>query len=71
MVLASGRAATVSISGSGLISAVVTPGSAGEVLNSGAILADGGSVRMTAASAEALAQSLVNNSGIVRANSIE
>ncbi len=71
VVLASGRSATVSISGGGLISAVVTPGAAGSVLNSGHITADGGSVTMTAASAEALAQSLVNNSGIVRANTIE
>ncbi len=71
VVLASGRAATVSISGSGLLSAVVDPGVAGSVLNSGRIAADGGSVTLTAASAEALASSLVNNTGIVRAHSIE
>ena len=52
VVLASGRAATVSISGSGLISAVITPGAAGSVSNSGSILADGGVVRMSAASAD-------------------
>jgi filamentous hemagglutinin family protein len=71
VVLASGRAATVSISGAGLISAVVEPGLAGAVLNSGRIAADGGSVTLSASSAEALASSLVNNSGIVRANTIE
>ena len=70
VVLASGRAATVSISGSGLISAVVTPGEAGVVNNSGSITADGGVVRLTAASAEGLASSLVNNSGLVRANTL-
>ncbi|MCU0949568.1 MAG: YDG domain-containing protein [Burkholderiaceae bacterium] len=71
VVLASGRAATLSISGSGLLSAVVEPGVAGAVLNSGRIAADGGSVRLDASSAEAVASSLVNNSGIVRANALE
>ncbi len=70
VVLASGRAATVSISGSGLISAVVTAGDAGSVSNSGSLLADGGVVTMTAQSAEGVASSLVNNSGIIRANSL-
>ena len=70
VVLASGRAATVSISGSGLISAVVTPGAAGSVSNSGSIAADGGVVTMTAQSAQDMAASLVNNSGIVRANTL-
>ncbi len=70
VVLASGRAATVSISGSGLISAVVTPGDAGSVINSGSIIADGGVVRLSAASAEGLASSLVNNSGLIRANTL-
>lgn len=70
VVLASGRAATVSISGSGLISAVVTPGDAGSVNNGGSIVADGGVVRLSAASAEGLASSLVNNSGLIRANTL-
>lgn len=72
VVLASGRAATVSISGSGLISAVVSPGTeAGSVANGGSVTADGGRITLSAASAEGIASSLVNNSGIVRANSIE
>ncbi|MCP5270007.1 MAG: filamentous hemagglutinin N-terminal domain-containing protein [Burkholderiaceae bacterium] len=71
VVLAAGRAATVSISGHGLISAAVDPGMAGSVLNSGRVQADGGTVRLTAASAEAVAQSLVNNSGLVRADALE
>ena len=70
VVLASGRAATVSISGSGLISAVVTPGEAGSVTNSGSIAADGGVVTLNAHSAQSIAESLVNNSGIVRANTL-
>jgi filamentous hemagglutinin family protein len=71
VLLASGSAATVSLSGHGLLSATVTPGSvAGQVLNEGRLQADGGTVRLQAHSAEALAGSLVNNSGLVRANSI-
>ncbi len=70
VLLASGRAATVSISGSGLISAVVTPGAQGSVLNSGSIAADGGTVTLTAKSAQDIAASLVNNTGIVRANTL-
>ena len=70
VLLASGRAATVSISGSGLISAVVTPGGAGSVSNSGSIAADGGTVTLSAHSAQDIAASLVNNSGIVRANTL-
>ncbi len=71
VMLASGRAATVSISGSGLLSAVVTQGAVpGRVDNSGRIAADGGVVTLSAKSAEGIAASLVNNSGIVRANGI-
>jgi filamentous hemagglutinin family protein len=71
VMLASGRAATVSIAGHGLISAVVDPGSvAGRVEHSGSIVADGGTVRLSAHSAEQIAASLVNSSGIVRANTL-
>lgn len=71
VVLASGRAATVSISGSGLISAVVSAGTLpGSVDNSGRIMADGGTVTLSAKSAQDIAASLVNNSGIVRANTL-
>jgi trimeric autotransporter adhesin len=70
VVLASGRAATVSISGNGLLSAVVNGGEGGRVANSGRIEADGSLVRLDARSAEGLAASLVNNSGIVRATSM-
>ncbi|MBX3638775.1 MAG: filamentous hemagglutinin N-terminal domain-containing protein, partial [Rubrivivax sp.] len=70
VLLASGSAATVSIAGHGLLSAVVTPGAPGSVANAGQIVADGGSVRLSAQSAEGLAASLVNNSGVVRARAM-
>ena len=70
VLLASGRAATVSISGSGLISAVVTPGAQGRISNSGSLSADGGTVTLTAQSAQDIAASLVNNSGLIRANTL-
>ena len=70
VLLASGRAATVSISGSGLISAVVTPGAQGRISNSGSLSADGGTVTLTAQSAQDIATSLVNNSGLIRANTL-
>ena len=71
VVLASGSAATVSISGGGLISAVVSPGAAGSVANSGSIAADGGVVRLSAQSAQDIAASLVNNSGVIRAHTLQ
>ncbi|MBP6766041.1 MAG: filamentous hemagglutinin N-terminal domain-containing protein, partial [Rubrivivax sp.] len=71
VVLASGSAATVSISGGGLISAVVSPGAAGSVANSGSIVADGGVVRLSAQSAQDIAASLVNNSGVIRAHTLQ
>jgi filamentous hemagglutinin family protein len=71
VLLASGRAATVSISAGGLLSAVVTPNDEpGTVNNRGLLAADGGNVTLNAHSAQSIAASLVNNSGIVRANSI-
>jgi filamentous hemagglutinin family protein len=70
VLLASGRAATVAISGNGLLSAVVAPGAAGSVDNRGLVDAPGSTVTMTARSAEGVAASLVNNRGIVRAASI-
>ena len=70
VLLASGHAATVNIGGSGLLSAVVAPGLAGSVDNRGLIAADGGTVTLSARSAEAIASSLVNNSGVIRANAM-
>jgi filamentous hemagglutinin family protein len=74
VVLASGSAATLSLDEAGLVSYTVNAaafsGEAG-VDNLGAIIADGGSVVMTAAVAQRLTHAAVNNSGRVQARSIE
>jgi filamentous hemagglutinin family protein len=71
VMLAAGSAVTVDITGSGLLSAVVTEGaSQAIVVNSGSISAQAGSIRLDAKAADALAGSLVNNSGAIAANSL-
>ena len=71
VVLGGGRAVTVDITGSGLISAVITQGAAGSsVDNSGTLSAPGGSVRMSAKTAQDTVGGLVNNSGVIKASSL-
>jgi len=71
VVLAGRRAVTVDITGSGLISAVIQQGAANSSAeNSGTLTANGGSVRMTAKAAQDTAGGLVNNTGIVKANTL-
>jgi filamentous hemagglutinin family protein len=71
VMLAAGSAVTLDITGSGLLSAVVTHGASQALVNnSGNISAEGGSIRLDAKAADALAGSLVNNSGTLAANSI-
>ncbi len=71
VVLAGGRAVTVDITGSNLIHAVVQQGAAdSRVDNSGRIEVPGGSVRLTAKAAQDTVGGLVNNSGIVKANTL-
>ena len=71
VVLAGGRAVTVDITGSGLISAVITQGAKdSSVENSGTLSAPGGSVRMTAKAAQDTVGGLVNNTGIVKASTL-
>ena len=73
VVLAAGQAVTVGLDSSGLLSATVTPGSSAALLvsNSGNISADGGRVRLDARSAQGIAESLVNNSGTIRAQTVQ
>lgn len=71
VVLAGGRAVTVDITGSGLISAVVNQGAANsQVENSGTVISQGGSIRMTAKAAQDTVGGLINNSGIVKASTL-
>ncbi len=71
VMLAAGSAVTLDITGSGLLSAVVTEGASQAVVNnSGGISVEGGNIRLDAKAADALAGSLVNNSGAIVANSL-
>ena len=71
--LLSGSSVTLDINGDGLISYAVneaTLSSLAGVKNTGELYADGGRVIMTADVANQLATEAVNNSGVIRANSI-
>ncbi|AWB66614.1 hypothetical protein C2869_09305 [Saccharobesus litoralis] len=71
VILASGRAVAVDITGNNLISAVITQGAHdAKVTNSGELIATAGTVRMDAQSAQSTVGAIVNNDGIIRANSI-
>lgn len=74
VVLASGSAMTLDLSGDGLVGFSVDAATVSElagVENLGRITADGGSVLMSAAVARGLLGTVVNNEGLVRAQSIE
>ncbi|VAW52326.1 Large exoproteins involved in heme utilization or adhesion [hydrothermal vent metagenome] len=80
--LAAGKSATLDFNGDGLISFQVTEGIDGEVKdtdgnvlndrvkNSGLIRANGGQVQLTAMSAANVIRSVVNNDGIIEANTV-
>ena len=72
--LASGGSATIDFYGDNLVHFEVGDGGPASALrratNSGRIQADGGRVLMTAAAANALVTSVVNNDGMIRANSV-
>jgi filamentous hemagglutinin family protein len=76
VVLAGAEAATLDMYGDGLLSIDVTKqvtkaGSATAlVTNSGTVLADGGTVQITAAAADGVVQTLVNAGGRIQANSV-
>jgi len=80
--LGSGKAATMDFSGDGLINFAITQPVDGSFVdkdgetiengafNSGTIQADGGKVLLTAHTAQKMVRSVVNNSGIIRAQSV-
>ncbi|MDZ7851444.1 MAG: filamentous hemagglutinin N-terminal domain-containing protein [Halomonas sp.] len=70
--LAAGDAITLDVAGDSLLNVVVNQGALDALVqNGGMIQADGGTVMMTAQSAGDLFQSAVNNTGVIRAQSIE
>ncbi|SEL78378.1 filamentous hemagglutinin N-terminal domain-containing protein [Halomonas daqiaonensis] len=70
--LAAGDAITLDVAGDGLLNVAVNQGALDALVqNGGMIQADGGKVLMTAQSAGELFQSTVNNTGEIRAQSIE
>ncbi|MCE9665951.1 filamentous hemagglutinin N-terminal domain-containing protein [Halomonas sp. M5N1S17] len=70
--LAAGDAITLDVAGDGLLNVAVSQGALDALAqNGGMIQADGGKVLMTAQSAGELFQSAVNNTGVIRAQSID
>src|SRR5438874_3859525 len=69
--LAAGDRVTLVMVGDGLIKVCVDQSALNaSAINTGSIEADGGSVLLTARSANALLDTVVNNSGVIRANSL-
>ena len=70
--LAAGNAVTLDVAGDGLLNVTVDQGAVNALAqNGGLIQADGGQVLLTAQSAGNLLQSVVNNTGVIQAQSIE
>ncbi|MDO9215160.1 MAG: filamentous hemagglutinin N-terminal domain-containing protein [Methylococcales bacterium] len=70
--LAAGEAMTLDMAGDGLLNVTVNQGAVNALVeNGGMIKADGGQVLMTTQAAGNLLQSVVNNTGVVQAQTIE
>nr|MDP2190666.1 filamentous hemagglutinin N-terminal domain-containing protein [Rhodoferax sp.] len=70
--LAAGTAITLDVAGDGLLNVMVNQGAVNALVqNGGLIQADGGQVLLSARSAGSLLQSAVNNTGAIRAQTIE
>ena len=70
--LAAGNSMTLDVAGDGLLNVAVNKGAVDALVqNGGLIQADGGRVVMTAKSAGSLFQSTVNNTGVIRAQTLE
>lgn len=70
--LAAGNAMTLDVAGDGLLRVAVNEGAVNALAENGGLLqADGGQVLMTAQSAGSLLPSAVNNTGVVRAQTIQ
>ena len=72
VVLAAGNAITLDVAGDGLLNVTVNQGAVNALVqNGGLIQADGGQVLLTAQAAGNLLQSVVNNTGVIQAQTIE
>ncbi|WP_308922176.1 YDG domain-containing protein [Janthinobacterium sp. J1-1] len=70
--LAAGRAITLDVAGDGLLNVAVDQGAVGALVqNGGLIQADGGSVLLTAQAAGDLLKTVVNNTGVIEAHTID
>ncbi|WP_258001196.1 YDG domain-containing protein [Janthinobacterium sp. ROICE36] len=70
--LAAGRAITLDVAGDGLLNVAVDQGAVGALVkNGGMIKADGGSVVLTAQAAGDLLKTVVNNTGVIEAQTID
>jgi filamentous hemagglutinin family protein len=70
--LAAGSAITLDLGGDGLLNVVVNQGAAqAQVHNGGVLAADGGRVVLSTQAADALLQTVVNNTGIIQAQTID
>ncbi|MDD2698242.1 MAG: MBG domain-containing protein [Arcobacteraceae bacterium] len=70
--LASGERFTLDINGNSLVKLTIDKGTLdGLVANKGAIIADGGEIYLTTSALDEVLSGLVNNTGIIQANSVE
>lgn len=70
--LAAGNAITLDVAGDGLLNVTVNQGAVNALVQNGGLLrADGGQVLLSAQSAGRLLQSAVNNTGVIRAQTLE
>ncbi|SIR91323.1 hypothetical protein SAMN05880566_1431, partial [Janthinobacterium sp. TND4EL3] len=70
--LAAGRAITLDVAGDGLLNVAVDQGAVGALVNNGGLIrADGGSVVLTAQAAGDLLKTVVNNTGVIEAHTID
>jgi filamentous hemagglutinin family protein len=70
--LAAGNAITLDVAGDGLLNVTVSQGAVNALVqNGGLIQADGGQVLLTAQAAGNLLQSVVNNTGVIQAQTVE
>ncbi|QDG71056.1 YDG domain-containing protein [Janthinobacterium tructae] len=70
--LAAGRVITLDVAGDGLLNVAVNAGAVGALVNNGGLIrADGGSVVLTAQAAGDLLKTVVNNTGVIEAQTID